>query len=94
MSLLDQLAGATNPTPAQKREARKILHEGYEVDVIPYNANYDPNAANFLPWLWAKLKEDGLIRLYFPRRGRDRLRDVHSHDVWGSKHSPRRDAEC
>jgi RimJ/RimL family protein N-acetyltransferase len=66
MSLLDQLAGATNPTPTQKREARKILHEGYEVDVIPYNANYDPNAASFLPWLWAKLKEDGLIRLYFP----------------------------
>lgn len=37
-----------------------------EISVVPYNAALDPNADKFLPWFWNRLKEDGLIGLYFP----------------------------
>jgi RimJ/RimL family protein N-acetyltransferase len=39
---------------------------GKHVEVYPYNAHNDPNASLYLPWLWKRLKDDGLIDLYFP----------------------------
>lgn len=67
MSTLGTLAGNAPPDPP-KRERPKIrgLKEGEWIDVIPYSAHLDPNASLFLPWLWNRLKEDGLVELYFP----------------------------
>lgn len=39
---------------------------GGTIDVVAYNANSDPNAENFLPWFWQRLRNDGLVSLYFP----------------------------
>jgi len=36
-----------------------------DLKLIPYNADLDPEAQNFLPWLWDKLKADDLISIYF-----------------------------
>ena len=36
-----------------------------DLKLIPYNADLDPEAHNFLPWLWEKLKADELISVYF-----------------------------
>ena len=38
------------------------------MQLIPYNANLDPESHNFLPWLWDKLKADKLISIYFHDR--------------------------
>jgi RimJ/RimL family protein N-acetyltransferase len=39
---------------------------GRRVEVFPYTAHADPQANLFLPWFWNRLKEDGLLNLYFP----------------------------
>ena len=36
--------------------------------LVPYNGDLDPEAHNFLPWLWEKLKADDLISIYFHDR--------------------------
>ena len=36
------------------------------VTVIPYNALFDKESDKFLPWFWQRLKEDGLVSLYYP----------------------------
>jgi RimJ/RimL family protein N-acetyltransferase len=36
------------------------------VEVIPYNGHGDPQALDFLPWLWRKMQEDDLVDYYFP----------------------------
>lgn len=62
MSLISQLAGeAAIETPKPKPN-----HAVEAVKVIPYDASTDPNAEVMLPWLWNRLKEDGLVDLYFP----------------------------
>jgi RimJ/RimL family protein N-acetyltransferase len=33
--------------------------------LVPYNADLDPEAHNFLPWLWEKMKDDDLISIFF-----------------------------
>jgi RimJ/RimL family protein N-acetyltransferase len=68
MSRLEQLVEmpvapkGTEPEPPTKIDAG----EGKWVDVIPYNANFDPNAHLFLPWFFRRLANDDLLSLYFP----------------------------
>jgi RimJ/RimL family protein N-acetyltransferase len=38
------------------------------LNLVPYNADLDPDSHNFLPWLWEKLKADDLISIYFHDR--------------------------
>lgn len=52
------------PPPGMEVEAPESIDES--VDVIPYNADFDPNSDKFLPYLWNRLKEDGLTEIYFP----------------------------
>ena len=59
MGTLDTLAGGGSTL---KDVPRKVSG----VDVVPYTADLDPQADKFLPWMWNKLKEDGLVELYFP----------------------------
>lgn len=73
MSLIEQLAGlpevsnAPVVAPSDIPKRKKIVHDpAHTVEVIPYNANLDPNADSFLPWLWRKLQSGGLVDLYFP----------------------------
>jgi len=70
MSLLDTLAGVrpaetlpvvvTSVAPV----AQATTHT--QVNVIPYNAIYDPQADAFLPWMWKKMQADDLVDYYFP----------------------------
>lgn len=68
MSDLDTLAGSGTPS-VRPNGGEKPKHPSLppEVMVIPYNAATDPDADKLLPYLWGKLKEDGLLGLYFPR---------------------------
>jgi len=59
-SVLDRLANG-----GEKPKLVAVEGKG-GIEVIPYNASLDPNADKFLPWFWNRLKEDGLIALYFP----------------------------
>lgn len=34
--------------------------------IVPYNGALDPEAHAFLPWLWKRLVDDGLVSIYFP----------------------------
>jgi RimJ/RimL family protein N-acetyltransferase len=69
MSTLSTLAGTT-PTPAPQpkpvREPIRGLREGEWVDVLPYDARFDPMSRHFLWWLWDKLHTSGLLALYYP----------------------------
>lgn len=67
-NILSQLAGEghTRPEVARTKAAQKLQHGQTDIAVIPYNASFHDDAQNFLPFLWNKLKEDGLIELYFP----------------------------
>lgn len=60
-SVLDRLA---NGGDSPKQPA--IIDGSGTVDVVLYNANADPHAEAFLPYLWKRLVEDGLVSLYFP----------------------------
>jgi RimJ/RimL family protein N-acetyltransferase len=79
MSTLSTLAGGTRepevvatptvtvkPQPTVTRPRIIGLKSGEWVDVIPYNANLDPNAPQFLFWFWERLQKSGLLALYFP----------------------------
>ena len=55
---------ATPNGPQPVLEAAKAHHS--EVEFIPYNAVYDPQADTFLPWMWRRMQEDDLVDLYFP----------------------------
>src|SRR5579864_2570625 len=75
MSLLEKLVEPTPPggqaaPPKSKKQphpAIEHIREGkWVLDVIPYTASADKNASYFLPWFWQRLKEEGLIELYFP----------------------------
>lgn len=80
-SLLDTLAGTTTPTmviadnttatrttpittPSLPISPSKL--SGISVDIVPYNAVYDPQASDFLAWMWKKMQEDDLVDYYFP----------------------------
>jgi RimJ/RimL family protein N-acetyltransferase len=63
-SILDRLA---NGGEVKTIEAKQPIADGKgSIEVIPYNASQDPNADKFLPWFWNRLRDDGLISLYFP----------------------------
>lgn len=61
-SILARLAGEDAPRASAERPTR--TPNG--VLAIPYNAHFDPNADKFLPWFWQRLKDDGLVSLYYP----------------------------
>ena len=66
-NVLDALANGRNGAEPKVEVKRPIIHDDNgTVDVIAYNANSDPHAQAFLPWLWNRLVEDGLVGLYFP----------------------------
>src|SRR5258708_1651521 len=70
-SLIDTLAGATQPTLPQPIVAvgDKVEQSGIlttEVRVVPYNALADPQASEFLPWMWKRMQDDDLVDYYFP----------------------------
>lgn len=67
MSTLSQLAPQADPT----RESTPRPPTARRVSVVPYNASDHADAHQFLPWLWQKLKEEGLTELYFPAGGAD-----------------------
>lgn len=67
MSLLEQLASPSPDRKPRHSPTVEAIREGNLVlDVIPYNAANDPQAHLFLPWFWKRLKDDGVISLYFP----------------------------
>ena len=53
---------STPPTPI----AQIDYDGGTYVDVIPYNAYFDDRCRHWLFWLYDKLREDDLLRLYYP----------------------------
>lgn len=61
-SVLDRLANGGEG----KRPDPPIVDGNGTVDVVLYNANSDPYASAFLPYLWKRLVDDGLVSLYFP----------------------------
>lgn len=63
MGVVEQLAGKVPPPPSSSSSQKG------EVRVIPYNSKHDPNAHQFLPYLWQKLLDDHLTDLYFPGQG-------------------------
>jgi|SRR5579859_1393381 len=63
---LAALVGPLEKPAAPAPPPARLMDEGDWVDVIPYHADNDPNADHFLYWMWHKLKDDGLLALYFP----------------------------
>jgi len=55
-------------TPENRQHTRlinRMIRDGERiVDIIPYNASVDPTAFAFLPFLWKRLLDDGLLSLY------------------------------
>lgn len=66
MSVLDQLVEPVRPSVTKPEPPARLMDEGDWMDVLPYHADNDPNADHFLFWLWHRLKDDGLLALYFP----------------------------
>lgn len=65
MSTLAQLV--EKPKPPQAEPPTPLREDGDHVEVFPYNAYYDPNGAHWgLTWFWDKLREHGLLKLYYP----------------------------
>lgn len=69
MSTLSTLAGTTSerssslPTshvPPKKRE------EGDYVDMVPYDARFDKDSSKALVYFWQRLRDAGLLELYYP----------------------------
>lgn len=56
MSTLDILSGAPSP----------VVVVDASVRIIPYNASYDTQADDFLPYLWKRMQKDDLVDYYFP----------------------------
>jgi RimJ/RimL family protein N-acetyltransferase len=70
MSDLEKLAGlAAAPMTEPPTPAPPIIDGDYEIDVVPYHGDLDPNAAYFLHYFWKRLLDDGLMELYFPGMG-------------------------
>ena len=70
-SLIDTLSGVAAPSLPQpvapvgdKVEQSGILTT--EVRVVLYNALADPQASEFLPWMWKRMQDDDLVDYYFP----------------------------
>lgn len=55
-------AAAPEPPPT----SRIAYDDSKYVDVIPYNAYFDERCREWLYWLYNKLREDDLLRLYYP----------------------------
>jgi RimJ/RimL family protein N-acetyltransferase len=78
MSTLSQLVepvkSGTKPKAKEPDTPGRIAYDNDKyVDVIPYNAYFDDNCRNWLFWLYDKLREDDLLRLYYPNvNGTDR----------------------
>lgn len=68
MSSLSQLVEPTrSPKAAEPETPNRIAYDGDRyVDVIPYNAYFDDKCRHWLFWLYDKLREDDLLRLYYP----------------------------
>lgn len=68
MSTLSALVEPTRATKAAEPEPpSRIAYDGDKyVDVIPYNAYFDDKCRHWLFWLYDKLREDDLLRLYYP----------------------------
>lgn len=73
MSTLGTLAGATPvqtpETPKHDRVPIRGIKNGEHVEVIPYDGRMDKAADKFLPWFWNRLKDSGLLELYYPGMG-------------------------
>lgn len=65
-SILDRLANGADTSEPVKPAAQPIVDGKGSIDVVAYDGNADPNSAAFLPWLWRRLVEDGVVSLYFP----------------------------
>lgn len=61
-SLVEPVRKPAEPTPVN----RIAYDDGHYVDVIPYNAYFDEKCRHWLFWLYDKLREDDLLRLYYP----------------------------
>lgn len=71
MSTLAQLvepvgAGKPETKAAEPKPPEPIRDGDWTVEVIPYHADNDAQASKMLPWLWQRLKDDGLLDLYYP----------------------------
>lgn len=66
MSLLDTLSGTTSNTPTSPSEPPVVTTPEGTVKIVPYNANWDPQAWALLPYLWERMKKDDLVDYYFP----------------------------
>jgi RimJ/RimL family protein N-acetyltransferase len=72
MSTLSTLAGSTGNTPVTERKlptqhvATTPRAEGDHIDVVPYDGRADKDAAQALYFFWNKLREGGLLELYYP----------------------------
>jgi len=74
MSTLSTLAGdtptlQTPETPKPARVPIRGIREGEHVEVIPYDGREDTAAFKFIPWFWERLKNAGLLDLYYPGNG-------------------------
>ncbi len=64
MSVLEQLVEKPQPP---KPVSPVMREDGDHVDVVPYNAYQDPQCAHyFLNWFWDRMRENGLLKLYYP----------------------------
>lgn len=69
MSTLASLVEPASPQrkPSEPTLPPQIAYDGDKyVDVIPYNAYFDDCCRHWLFWLYDKLREDDLLRLYYP----------------------------
>lgn len=72
MSELGTLAGGSTPSASETPTPAKqppIIDGEFEIDVVPYHGDADPNARFFLSFFWQRLHDDGLLELYFPGMG-------------------------
>jgi RimJ/RimL family protein N-acetyltransferase len=75
MSTLSTLAGTGTPSTAQtlppkpERVPVRPRNDGEYIDVVPYDARFDAKSAQALPYFWQRLKDAGLLELYYPGQG-------------------------
>ena len=66
-SLVEPVGPGTEKKPAEPDKTPHIAYDDdHYVDVIPYNAYFDERCRYWLFWLYDKLREDDLLRLYYP----------------------------
>lgn len=66
MSLLERLVDQPSTSRPTHPARDRIMEGSWVLDVVPYTASADKNAHQFLPWFWQRLRDEGLIELYFP----------------------------